>query len=280
MAEQVRKPVHAIATNITSALGLDTRSHWQAIMSGNRGVREYSDEAFSKHPFWASKLDVAQWQYIQERTKGSESLTPFEQLAVFSAKQALEQLDETLQPSETIVILSTTKGNVELLDRIDDERVLLSYSAEVISNALGFNSVKPQVISHACVSGVLASVYAMRLLQSGRYKNAIVIGCDRFTRFVLSGFQSFHAIDKQACRPFDAARSGINLGEAAATVILSTEDLHMPLAKIIAGSSSNDANHISGPSRTGEELGLAIKAALNEAKLDAGKISCIERSKA
>jgi len=275
MAEQVRKPVHAIATNITSALGLDTRSHWQAIMSGNRGVREYSDEAFSKHPFWASKLDVAQWQYIQERTKGSESLTPFEQLAVFSAKQALEQLDETLQPSETIVILSTTKGNVELLDRIDDERVLLSYSAEVISNALGFNSVKPQVISHACVSGVLASVYAMRLLQSGRYKNAIVIGCDRFTRFVLSGFQSFHAIDKQACRPFDAARSGINLGEAAATVILSTEDLHMPLAKIIAGSSSNDANHISGPSRTGEELGLAIKAALNEAKLDAGKINMI-----
>jgi 3-oxoacyl-[acyl-carrier-protein] synthase-1 len=103
------------------------------------------------------------------------------------------------------------------------------------------------------------------LLQAGKYQNAIVVGCDRFSRFVLSGFQSFQAISNAPCKPFDAERNGINLGEAAATIILSATGENEPLAILSGGSTSNDANHISGPSRTGIELALAISRAITEA---------------
>ncbi len=268
-------PVYAIATNVISSLGVDTASHWKAACNGRRGVQQHNDDLLNGNSYWASKINAAQWQAIHAQTKGEQSLTAFEQLAVFSARQALQDTAQAVLPDETIVILSTTKGNIELLGMAEDARVLLQCSANVISQALGFHNVKPHVVSHACVSGVLSLTYAMRLLQNGKYKNAIVIGCDRMSRFILSGFESFHAIANDACRPFDANRTGINIGEGAATIVLSTTSEEQPLASLLAGSSSNDANHISGPSRTGEELGLAINAALREACITLQQIGMI-----
>ncbi len=86
---------------------------------------------------------------------------------------------------------------------------------------------------------------------------------DLISSFIYSGFQSFQAISPNPCRPFDADRDGISLGEAAATVILSANKT--PGSILLGGGSvSNDANHISGPSRTGEELFLAISSALKQ----------------
>src|SRR5690606_27009835 len=97
------------------------------------------------------------------------------------------------------------------------------------------------------------------------------------TQFILSGFQSFHAVSQEPCRPFDARRNGINLGEAAATVILSTDPPGdgRPVIKCTGGAITNDANHISGPSRTGEELAQAIGAAIAEAGIDKSEIDFI-----
>jgi len=266
--------VYAVATNITSGLGMSTAANWQAVENGQSGVQCFEDLSLSNRAFMASKPGPDKWQVIYERTKGNNSLSPFEQLAVFSAKDAIDSYEEELKPSETAFILSTTKGNIELLGQSPEEKLLLSYSANVIAKVLGV-STRPIVISHACVSGVIALNYGLRLIESGRYKNVIVTGCDRFTRFVLSGFQSFHAISDEACRPFDAARKGINLGEAAATIILSREPGYAPIARLISGATSNDANHISGPSRTGEELAMAISRALREANVEANAIDMV-----
>jgi hypothetical protein len=92
----------------------------------------------------------------------------------------------------------------------------------------------------------------MRLLNAGIYKTAIIIGCDIQTPFIVSGFQSFKALSQEQCRPFDSNRTGLNLGEAAATIIWTTAQEGK--WKLLAGSNHNDANHISGPSRTGEGL--------------------------
>src|SRR5690606_25226607 len=220
------------------------------------------------------KLEPSQWQVIHEATKGSTILSPFEQLCVYSARQAISSLKEQINLSEAVLILSSTKGNIEWLGRVPDERILLSRSAAVMAAQLGLN-IKPVVIFQVCVSGVVAILYGQRLLQSGRYKHAIIVGADRFTKFVLSGFQSFQATASVPCRPFDAQRNGITLGEAGATIILSTETENRPLAKLVSGSTSNDANHISGPSRTGEELALAIHRSLYEAQISASEIDMI-----
>jgi 3-oxoacyl-[acyl-carrier-protein] synthase-1 len=265
--------VYALATNITSSLGVTTAANWQAVANGKIGVRQYQDASLSNTPFFASRIEPAVWQSIAQQTKSTQSLSPFEQLAIFSAKKALGECREELDLSQTVFVLSTTKGNIEWLRQVPDERLQLSTSAGIIAKELGINT-KAVVISHACVSGVLAITHAARLLQSGKYKNAIVVGCDRFSRFVLNGFQSFQAIADEPCRPFDAARKGINLGEAAGTVILSV-NAEMPLAEIYAGSTSNDANHISGPSRTGEELALAITRALEGSGVSASQINMV-----
>lgn len=269
------RPVFALATNITSALGLDTAAHWQNVALGKVAVKCHEDVSYSKTPFWASKLDVGQWQAIHAQTNTGGQMSPFEQMAYFSAKQALQNCTDEIKPEETILILATTKGNIEWLGQVNDHRLLLHTSAGIIAKQLGLPT-KPVVISHACVSGVVALIHGMRLLQQGVYKNAIVVGCDRFTRFVLSGFQSFQAVADEACKPFDAARKGINLGEAAATVILSAQsNLYEPLAILAGGATSNDANHISGPSRTGEELAMAIKNAMTEAAIQSSDIGMV-----
>lgn len=268
-------PVYAIATNTVSSLGLDIEAHWYAVKQQKSGIMQHVDASFSVAPFWGARIDASQWQYIQANTKTDALLSPFEQLALFSAKQAIANSDRQLNAEDTLVVLSTTKGNIEWLGAKGDERLTLHNSAKVISEILGFTYHKPIVVSHACVSGVLALVYAMRRLQQGTHKHAVVIGCDRFSRFVLSGFQSFQAIANEPCKPFDNDRKGINLGECGAAIVLTTEPGDRALARLYAGSSSNDANHISGPSRTGEELALAIKAAINQAGITTDDVDMI-----
>jgi 3-oxoacyl-[acyl-carrier-protein] synthase I len=267
-------PVYATSSNIISSLGMDTGTHWQAVCAGRTGIRRYEDKGLSNTPFIASKLDPAQWQTIQEQTQGEQPLTPFEQMISCSAATALNKPEHNLDPDKTVLILSTTKGNIELLGRVPDERLLLHTSAKVVAKQLGINT-RPIVISHACASGVIALEYGSRLLQAGRYQHAIVVGADRFSRFILSGFQSFQAISDEPCRPFDAARKGITLGEAAATVILSVNKTENTLGQLLSGAASNDANHISGPSRTGEELAGAITRALALAGISPRQIDMI-----
>jgi 3-oxoacyl-[acyl-carrier-protein] synthase-1 len=91
-------------------------------------------------------------------------------------------------------------------------------------------------------------------LAAGLYKNIVVAAGDIVSEFTLSGFKAFNALSDEPCKPFDADRKGINLGEAAAAIVLSTEQMKSSDIKIINGASSNDANHISGPSRSAEGL--------------------------
>lgn len=267
------RPVYAVATNITSAMGMDTAMHWRNVVAGRSGITAHDDHSLSKIPFYASRMDATHWQHIHTQTTSLHPLSPFEQMCVYSARQALTQYPYDIDPYETLLILSTTKGNIEWLGQVPDNRLLLSTSAEIVARELRIPHA-PVVVSHACVSGVVALTYALRMLQAGRYKNVIVTGADRFTRFVLSGFQSFQAVADGPCRPFDANRNGINLGEAAATIVLSTDD-KLPLAQLLSGATSNDANHISGPSRTGEELSMAINKVLAEAGISQQQVDMI-----
>jgi len=90
------------------------------------------------------------------------------------------------------------------------------------------------------------------------------------TKFVVSGFEAFHSISETVCRPYDVKRDGLSLGEAAGTVILTS--LRSMLADndpivIEGGSVTNDSNHLSAPSRTGDGLGEAMLAAMSEAQI-------------
>jgi 3-oxoacyl-[acyl-carrier-protein] synthase-1 len=266
------RSVYAVSDNIFSPLGKNTAANMDALKSGRSGIQQH-DAGISPEPFFASLFSPS------EKTN-TMTLTAFEQVVLASARDAIKNapIDLKNPNSKTGFILSSTKGNISLIENfkgenIPEDRVSLNTSAALIAANLGLVT-EPLVVSHACISGLLAMITGMRLISSGLFENIIVSGGDLITSFIYSGFRSFQAISTKPCRPFDAERDGISLGEAAATVILSAS--HFPGAiRLKGGSVSNDANHISGPSRTGEELWLAIHRTLQQAELDAGDIDFI-----
>jgi 3-oxoacyl-[acyl-carrier-protein] synthase-1 len=262
--------VYVVSDNIYSPLGRNTRENIEALKEGRSGIQLHTGN-LSSDPYYASLFDST--LKIEDDSK-----TFFEQIVLASALDAIQKAD--IQPADkrTGFILSSTKGNISLIENVTNEsypvkKIALHNSASVIAHELGFIS-EPLVVSHACISGLLAMITGMRLIQSGLYDSLVISGADLITSFIYSGFRSFQAISQNPCKPFDAARDGISLGEAAATVVLSAN--RRPGAILLSGGSvSNDANHISGPSRTGEELWLAIRRSLEQSDTKPNEIDFI-----
>ncbi len=264
-------PVYIIADNVTSPLGTTAAENYARVSRGESGISLVSDPHLSPTPIYAARIDDTTLPAL------AEAHTRFDRLCILSVTDALAHTAIRLDDPDTIFILSTTKGNIELLaDGAPDSELSLSRSADRI--AAHFHAVnKPIVVSNACISGVLAIITAKRLINSGRYKHAVVTGADVLSRFVVSGFQSLMAISDEPCRPFDKARKGINLGEGAATVVL-TNDISQAgpdSIQVLGEGLTNDANHISGPSRTGAELADAVTKALARSDASVADLSFI-----
>ena len=264
------RKVFVLADNIFSPLGKTTLLNLESLKAGNSGISLHHSP-ISENPFYASLLEPGS-------KSGNPELSAFENILVASITDAIKDQDLDPADARTGFILSSTKGNIGLIENetspsVPKEQIGLSGSGERIAKIFGIRN-EPVVVSHACISGLLAMITGMRLIQSGFYDDVIVSGADLITDFILSGFQSFQALSPKPCRPFDAARDGISLGEAAATVILSSREKKGAL-QLSGGAVSNDANHISGPSRTGEELCLAIRSAIRQAGITAADIDFI-----
>lgn len=244
--------VYKIADNILSPLGETTEQNYQAVKAGRSALCRYSDYWQLPEPFSASLFSEAQWQAL-----AAEGLTPFEALATSSVRRALK--DAAVDPARkgVVLIISTTKGNVDQLTQETTDDLSPGASARKMARVLGFTT-EPIVVCNACISGVSALLLAARLLEAGTYDVAVVCGADVQSRFVVSGFQSFHVVSSEACRPFDMERTGLSLGEAAATMILSRQP--QPQAwGIVTGAVRNDAFHISSPAKDGEGACQALR---------------------
>lgn len=260
------KEVFIIGDHIISPLGIGSDVNFEQISSGKTAIKALNSEHLYTRPIPAALIDKGQWD---EEVKNAHRYTRLEKMFIFSLQTLIDQHDIALD-KRTLVIVSTTKGNVSLLHnpeaaRFPEERVHLSVMAGEIQRYFGLeNGII--TISNACISGSLAISVARQLLQGSQYERAIVLGGDEISTFILSGFDAFQAMSDQPCRPFDRDRKGINLGEAVAAVYLSKTPTPGCTA-ILGVGSFNDANHISGPSRTGEGLYRSIQAALAEAGL-------------
>ena len=144
-----------------------------------------------------------------------------------------------------------------------------------VGEFFGIDESDVYYISNACISGVSALIFARRMILSGRYDNMIVVGVDVQNRFIISGFASFKSLSPELCRPYDALRCGLNLGEACGAVML-TKTGTSELVAIDGGSASDDANHISGPSRTGDGLYFAMRDAMSEAGVGPADVDMLQ----
>jgi 3-oxoacyl-[acyl-carrier-protein] synthase-1 len=272
--QSIMPAVYIVSDNIYSPIGTTTAENFERIKQGLSGIKQHNDPALADEPVYVSLFEKS--DIINDN---SLNYTKFEQLLIASVEDALKDSGIDATNDKTILIISSTKGNISLLETDADnpqlkERIAMHTSAKLIAAHFGFVN-QPLVVSNACISGIMAILTGMRLIQSGQYENVVIVGADVITKFVLSGFQSFQAISPEPCRPFDQDRTGITLGEGAATMILSSNTKYAGRIKVLGGAVSNDANHISAPSRTGAELKQAIEKTLIDAGLNTADIDLI-----
>jgi len=257
------RKVYWVADSIYSPLGDTSEKNATAIFEGKTNISHIPALSLPNKSFFASLFSTTQRKKIT--IKSTENNTTFFEQLCISAIENLFQEHSKVNIEKTILILSTTKGNIELIgNKALRNRLELHNAASKINQQIGLKNT-PIVVSNACISGIAAMVVAKRLIEKGVYEHAIVCGADCITDFVASGFQTLNATANDICKPYDKNRTGINLGEAACAVLLSST--YQSELCVLGGSISNDANHISGPSKTGEELAMAIKIALVESNI-------------
>ncbi|AZA81033.1 beta-ketoacyl synthase [Chryseobacterium lactis] len=272
----MKKEIYITDYNCVTPLGFNVDSNWNAILEGKSGVALHqiieNQDAFYASGIDSEKLDE---EFNRIFVQNTFDFTRLEKMLLLSIQPLVEKHSIS---ENTAFILSTTKGNISLLKNKAElpEGVYLSALAQKIADFFGFKT-KPIVVSNACVSGVMAIAVAKNMIQAGRYKDAFVIAGDELSEFVISGFNSFQAIGTEPCKPYDKNRNGINIGEAAAAAYITSEPSEKDhfRFKILGDSAINDANHISGPSRTGDGLYASIRNAMREAAVSSEQIDFI-----
>lgn len=252
--------ITVLSTNITSPLGFTTEQNYQAVRSGRSALKCYKGLWGLPEPFAASLFSEE-----QNAALALSGYTRFESLAIHSVREALSHTQLDCTSPRVVLILSTTKGNIDAINTMYDEtRYYPSEAAKTIAKAVGLTTT-PIVVCNACVSGLSAQLLANHLLTAGLYDYAIVVGAEVQGRFIVSGFQSLKAVSEEPCRPFDIERNGLNLGEAAATIVfkaLSSEEEGRCAWCLVEGAVCNDAYHIVSPSPQGDGLHKAIEAVM------------------
>ena len=269
------REVFITETNCITPLGFTLETNIQNIENGVSGIRLHENLGLMKTSFYASIIDDEILNSAFAKVSKSDDFTRLEKMMILALQPIVEKSKDSLN-SKTGLILSTTKGNITALKNQTQENLKsaqLSELAKKVFSFFGFQT-EPIVVSNACVSGILAVSVAKRLIQSEMYDNIFIVAGDEVSEFVLSGFNSFQAISDLPCKPYSKNRTGVTLGEATTAVLVSANAKNSKV-KIIGDASINDANHISGPSRTGDGLFRSIKSAVEEAKINTNQIDYI-----
>jgi len=258
--------VSIIGSNIISSLGFTAKENFSHVMEGESGL-SYQVEG-ADQPL--SLIDNERFTELCVAKDLKGDLSRFEKLCVLSILDASAGTEIDLSSEDSLIVLASTKGNIGMLETNNERSNSLHLweSARKIGDYF-HTANRPLMISNACISSILAQVVAQRLLQNKQYKNIVVCGADLVSDFVLSGFQSFKALSVNPCQPFDANRTGLSLGEGAGSLVFSLDKTKALFdgVRCVAGASSNDANHISGPSRTGDGLANAILSTLEQSSV-------------
>lgn len=270
--------VYLSYNNIVSSLGFDSETVIKNVADEVSGVHLIQDKKIFSQPFYASVIPSEKLEEAFENLKPKARFTRLEQMMLVSLEKVIKASGLVLDERVGLIV-STTKGNIDVLEKensFPEKRVYLSELGAVVKDFFGFKN-ETIILSNACVSGLLAVAVAKRFIDQGKFDHVFIVSGDLVTEFIISGFNSFQALSEKPCKPYCKYRDGINIGEVAASVLVTSEEKNLPneAVSILGVASCNDANHISGPSRTGEGLYRSVNSALKEAKIGTHEIDYI-----
>lgn len=279
---------------VISAIGHTTAENLEALMASNQGIAQVSNVATRHH----QQIRVGEIANTNEEL-ANELLLPKDNnysrtalIGTVAAKEALAQAGVTeIQEYKTGFISATSVGGMDMTERYfasyentpEVRKYISSHHAadgtQKIAEQLGITEFVT-TISTACSSAANAIMLGARLIRSGRLDRVVVGGVDCLSKFTINGFKTLMILSDEDCTPFDAHRKGLNLGEAAAYLVLESQTLVAKenkevLAYLTGYANANDAFHQTASSANGEGAYLAMKKALQVARIDSNDIDYI-----
>ena len=289
---------------IVSAIGCNCAETLQALLEQRSGIApmRYLHSVHTEYPVGEVKLSNDELR--QRLGLGNEPLPRTALLGIMAAREALTM---SQAPCDTF-ISGTTVGGMDLTEHLwqdyhagkalDNIRLheagastraiaekisILNSQFSILNSQFSIlNSQFSNIItpSTACSSALNAIMLGCDMLRTGQAKRAIVGGAESLSLFHFNGFRTLMIMDRQPCRPFDANRNGLNLGEGAGYLVIENEaDAIARGAKILGyiGGYANacDAFHQTASSPEGKGAYLAMKGALDMAGLQPSDIDYI-----
>lgn len=261
-----------VEAEVVSSYGTGLKSLWGGLMSGTAAIGK-----FDRFPTGQFSTRVAAivpgLKARKERSLVNQMLT------------GLFNLPDVSIPEDACLYAASTVGEIDcLVQEVTDTLPASGASTpgHFLDSIAGITGItgNRMMISAACASSTSAIAMAAAAIRNGETDCALVVAADAVTEFVFAGFAALMALDPKGARPFDREREGLSLGEAAGYILIMSRKRALQeqrgyLAGISGWGMSNDANHLTGPSRSGEGLSRAIRIALGKADVVPGDVDGI-----
>jgi len=279
---------------LMSALGTTREEVWDGLVNGRCGIADVTlfDAAAYRSPKAAEIPAYHRDAAFSE--KAWRRLSRSDQISVIATREALADsgLLDTNMPRDRmgVVFGSGTADMMRNEDWFTDMRRrgirgakpsnivghFPSTPCDVVASCFGFEGLKSSVLS-ACSSGTVAVGYAADAIACGQLDVALAGASDVLCRLTFSGFNALRLVDKEPCRPFCRSRQGMNLGEAAAMLVL--EDLTQArrrganiYAEVAGYAVRCEAYHPTAPEPEGKAVAALIEDALRTARIPADAV--------
>lgn len=280
----MRRGVAITGMGIVSAIGTSAEENFHALVNGTDGLTAIDNiETIHRDSIRAGEIKRTTMQLAEDlRLAPDHTFSRTAMLGAIAARQAVaHSAIGAINARHTGLISATTVGGVDLTEKyyrryFEDPDCLKYVSSHDVGNVahkiadeLGLRGFVTTV-STACSSAANAIMFGARLIQSGKLERAIVGGTDALTKFTINGFKTLMILSDAKSMPFDNDRKGLNLGEAAAYLVLESdavveEDGKTVLARVSGYGNANDAFHLTASSENGDGAYRAMMKALTTA---------------
>ena len=286
---------------IVSAIGLNKQEVLQALQEGRTGIGEMKYLQSIHHELPVGEVDLSNEQMKKMLGIPSEQMMSRTSLmGMLAIDQALKEAHVDIanlksrkldgKPMRIVLVSGTTVGGMDItelcFDQLENQTNVeflqhhdCGNCTQLMADHFGiFDEVT--TLSTACSSAANAIMFGARLLKAGETDLVVAGGTEALSRFHLNGFNSLMILDHEQCRPFDATRAGLNLGEGSAFVVLESEESAQqreatPHAYLTGYGNACDAFHQTASSENGEGAYLAMIEALEMAHLSAKDIQYV-----
>ncbi len=282
----MKKRIYITGIGIISSIGNNIQENLVSLKSKNTGIGKITFlETVHKNEIPVGEVKLTDLELIEELALNkNDALTRTSLLGIKAANEALKNAGITnTKKYKTGLISSTTVAGMSSSEKYYSDFLKTDFSndyvktheaadsTEKIAESLGIKNFMT-TISTACSSSANAIMFGARLIKNGFLDCVIAGGTDVLSKFTLNGFNTLMILDKEPCKPFDKDRKGLNLGEAAAYLVLESEDIvikeqKIPLAELTGYANANDAYHQTASSPDGYGPYLTMTQALESAML-------------